>query len=84
MAAGATGFADGRAAGFWRAGGLMLIGMALSFFGFIHAGSLSPAGGTYEIGWNSGPTWAAGYAMCAAFFALTGLWVRASGQDASP
>ena len=61
----------------------MLIGMALSFFGFIHAGSLSPAGGIYEIAWNSGPTWAVGYAMCAGFFALTGRWVKASGQDAS-
>jgi adenine/guanine/hypoxanthine permease len=62
----------------------MLVGAALSFFGFIHAGSLSPAGGIYRIGWASGWQWAVGYLLSAGFFALTALWVRRSGQSELP
>jgi len=63
------------------AGRFMLLGAALSFFGFIHAGTLSPAGGVYVISAGSGASWAIGYALCAAFFALTALWVKRSGQE---
>jgi AGZA family xanthine/uracil permease-like MFS transporter len=57
-----------------------LIGAALSFFGFIHSGTLTPAGGVYDIGWAKGWPWAAGYALSAAFFALTGAWAKKTGQ----
>lgn len=45
-----------------------LIGAVIAFFGFVHAGALTPAGGMYEIGWASGWRWAIGYAACAVFF----------------
>jgi adenine/guanine/hypoxanthine permease len=60
----------------------MLLGAALSFFGFIHAGELTAAGAVYHIGWAAGPRWATGYLLCAAFFALIGLWVRSAGERA--
>ncbi len=50
------------------------VGAALSFFGFMHAGSLTPSGGVYEIGWASGARWAAGYALCGGFFLFAGWW----------
>jgi AGZA family xanthine/uracil permease-like MFS transporter len=59
----------------------MLLGAALAFFGFIHAGTLSAAGGVYEIGFASGTPWAIGYLLCATFFALTAWWVKKSGQE---
>ena len=59
----------------------MLIGAALAFFGFIHAGRLTPSGGLYEIGFGSGTPWAIGYALSAVFFLAMGIWARASGQD---
>ena len=59
----------------------MVIGAVLSFFGFIHAGTLSPAGGVYVIGFGTGATWAIGYALCAGFFALTAVWVQRTGQE---
>jgi AGZA family xanthine/uracil permease-like MFS transporter len=62
----------------------MLVGAVLSFFGFIHAGTLSPAGAIYDIRWASGWPWAIGYLLSAAFFALTGVWVRRSGQSELP
>ncbi|MDH5673314.1 MAG: NCS2 family permease [Myxococcales bacterium] len=58
----------------------MTLGALLSFFGFMHAGHLSPSGGIYEIGWGSGGRFAVGYLLSAVFFALTGLWARRSGQ----
>jgi AGZA family xanthine/uracil permease-like MFS transporter len=54
----------------------VLIGAVLSFFGFIHAGTLTPAGGTYDLGWATGWRWATGYVLCAAFFGLMWLWSR--------
>lgn len=45
-----------------------VIGAVIAFFGFAHAGALTPAGGTYEIGWASGWRWSLGYVACAAFF----------------
>ncbi len=46
----------------------MAAGALLSFFGFIHAGTLSPAGGTYTIGFAAGTDFAIGYLLCALFF----------------
>jgi adenine/guanine/hypoxanthine permease len=54
----------------------MLIAGIAAFFGFIHAGRLSPAGGVYEIAWASGWSWTVGYLMCATFFVLLGIWAR--------
>jgi adenine/guanine/hypoxanthine permease len=67
---------------FASAGKLMLLGAALSFFGFIHAGEVTAAGAVYHIRWNSGPHWSIGYALCALFFALTGRWVTYAGARA--
>lgn len=61
---------------FRRASVWALIGCGLSFFGFIHAGRLGPAGGIYEIGFASGWKWALGYFLCAVFFELMILWEK--------
>jgi adenine/guanine/hypoxanthine permease len=61
----------------------MLVGAVLSFFGFIHAGTLSPAGGVYAIAPGAGAKWTIGYVLSAGFFALTGWWVKKSGQSTS-
>jgi AGZA family xanthine/uracil permease-like MFS transporter len=45
-----------------------VIGAVTAFFGFVHAGSLTPAGGMYDIGWASGWRWSIGYVACAIFF----------------
>ncbi|HEY8514459.1 MAG TPA: NCS2 family permease [Candidatus Binatia bacterium] len=45
-----------------------LIGATIAFFGFVHAGSLTPSGGTYDIGFASGWRWALGYVACGLFF----------------
>jgi adenine/guanine/hypoxanthine permease len=67
---------------FGTAARFMGVGAALAFFGFIHAGKLTAAGAVYRIGWASGPSWAVGYALCALFFALTGVWVGRAGERA--
>lgn len=67
---------------FGSAARLMLVGAALSFFGFIHAGKITGAGAQYDIGWGSGASWSLGYAACATFFALTGVWVKHAGERA--
>jgi AGZA family xanthine/uracil permease-like MFS transporter len=54
-----------RAAAAWAA-----IGAVTSFFGFVHAGSMTPAGGMYDIGWASGWRWSIGYVACALFFLI--------------
>jgi len=69
---------------FPKATRFMLIGAALAFFGFIHAGSLGPSGGIYAIGFGSGSPWAVGYLLCAAFFGLTGTWAKRTGQADRP
>ncbi len=46
------------------------IGAVLSFFGFVHAGGVTPAGGVYDISFASGWPWAIGYGLCGAFFVL--------------
>jgi adenine/guanine/hypoxanthine permease len=53
---------------FRRAAAAALFGAVAAFFGFVHAGSITPAGGLYEIGWATGWRWAVGYALCAGFF----------------
>jgi AGZA family xanthine/uracil permease-like MFS transporter len=68
---------------FDKAAVFMLIGAAFSFFGFIHVGQLTAAGAVYRIGWAQGTPWAAGYAMCALFFYLTGRWVAFAGNRAT-
>jgi AGZA family xanthine/uracil permease-like MFS transporter len=65
---------------FGSAARFALGGAVLSFFGFIHAGTLTPAGGVYDLGWAKGWPWAAGYLLAAAFFALAGSWAKRSGQ----
>ncbi|MET0342987.1 MAG: NCS2 family permease [Polyangiales bacterium] len=67
---------------FGSAARIMLIGAALAFFGFIHAGELTGAGPLYHIGWATGARWAGGYLLCAVFFALTGRWVAHAGDRA--
>jgi AGZA family xanthine/uracil permease-like MFS transporter len=62
----------------------MLIAAVLAFFGFIHAGTLSPAGGIYELAPGAGTKWAVGYLLSALFFAFTGWWAKRSGQDRRP
>lgn len=57
-----------------------LVGAATSFFGFAHAGSLTPSGGRYNIGFATGGQWAAGYAVSALCIFLLGLWARRSHQ----
>jgi AGZA family xanthine/uracil permease-like MFS transporter len=60
----------------------MLVGAALAFFGFIHAGKLTAAGALYDVAAGSGKSWALGYALCALFFWLTGVWVAHAGERA--
>jgi AGZA family xanthine/uracil permease-like MFS transporter len=45
-----------------------MVGAVAAFFGFVHVGTLTPAGGVYHIGWATGWRWAIGYVLCAAFF----------------
>jgi adenine/guanine/hypoxanthine permease len=64
-----------KSAGIWS-----MIGAVASFFGFMHAGHLSPAGGIYNIGFGTGWRWAAAYFMCAIFFITMNFWYKKSGQ----
>jgi AGZA family xanthine/uracil permease-like MFS transporter len=50
-----------------RAAIWLFVGAGLSLFGFIHAGSLGPAGGEFDIGFGSGWRWSVGYGLSAAF-----------------
>src|SRR5262249_40662281 len=69
---------------FLPAAAWMAVGAVLSFFGFVHAGHLGPAGGEFTIGWATGWKWSVGYALCAAFFALMHLWAKKKGIEPSP
>jgi adenine/guanine/hypoxanthine permease len=51
-----------------------LIGATAAFFGFVHAGAITPAGGIYDIGFATGWRWSAGYVLCALFFLAVGRW----------
>jgi AGZA family xanthine/uracil permease-like MFS transporter len=53
---------------FRKASAWALIGAIAAFFGFIHAGRITPAGGMYDIGWATGWLWSVGYVLCAGFF----------------
>ncbi len=46
------------------------MGAVLAFFGFVHAGGITPAGGVYDIGFATGWPWAIGYGLCGGFFVL--------------
>lgn len=54
----------------------MLVGAVAAFFGFIHAGTVSPSGATYQIGWASGGVWSMGYLLSALFFGILAIWSR--------
>ena len=58
-----------------------LIGAGCAFFGFIHAGTLTSSGATYDLGWATGWRWALGYLLCAGFFVMMGWWSRKAGLD---
>ena len=60
-----------------------LVGATLSFFGFMHAGELGPAGGEFHIGLGTGWKWSVGYLACAAFFAVMHPWAKRAGVAAS-
>jgi len=53
-----------------RAAAWMAGGAVLSYFGFMHAGQITAAGALYDIRPGAGSSWAIGYALSAAFFAL--------------
>jgi AGZA family xanthine/uracil permease-like MFS transporter len=59
---------------FRRAAAWALIGAVAAFFGFVHAGTITPAGGLYDIGIATGWRWAVGYAACALFFLAVDRW----------
>ena len=62
----------------------MVVGAVLSFFGFIHAGHLGPAGGVFTLGWATGWRWSLGYALCAAFFGGMHFWAKHTGLTPNP
>jgi len=59
---------------FRRAALWAVIGAVAAFFGFVHAGSLTPAGGVYDIGFATGWRWSVGYLLCALFFIVVDRW----------
>jgi AGZA family xanthine/uracil permease-like MFS transporter len=59
---------------FRRAAAWAVVGAVAAFFGFVHAGSITPAGAAYDIGWGTGWRWAIGYVLCALFFLVAGRW----------
>jgi AGZA family xanthine/uracil permease-like MFS transporter len=56
--------------GYRRAAAWGIVGAVAAFFGFVHAGSLTPAGAIYDIGFGTGWRWSIGYVLCALFFLL--------------
>lgn len=68
---------------FRKASVWMLVGGALAFFGLIHAGTLTPAGGVPDIGWATGWRWAVGYGLCAVFFFAMDFWARTEAGSGS-
>jgi adenine/guanine/hypoxanthine permease len=52
------------------------LGALAAFFGFVHAGKLTPAGAIYDIGWATGARWSVGYLLCALFFLAMLAWTR--------
>jgi len=47
-----------------------------AFFGFMHAGHMTPAGAVYDIGFGTGWRWAVGYLLCALFFLAMQAWSK--------
>ena len=60
---------------FRRAAAWALVGAVAAFFGFVHAGSMTPAGNVYDIGFGTGWRWAIGYGLCALFFVAVERWL---------
>lgn len=56
------------------------LGALFSFFGFMHAGHMTPSGAAYDIGLGTGWRWALGYAVTAAFFLVVGLSAASGGE----
>lgn len=56
------------------------LGALFSFFGFMHAGHMTPSGAAYDIGLGTGWRWALGYAVTAAFFLVVGLSSASDGE----
>ena len=70
---------------FRRAAAWAMVGAVLAFFGFVHAGGVTPAGGVYAIGFASGWPWALGYALCGCFFLLAARFAaRGTGVELQP
>ena len=61
---------------FRRATAWAAIGAVAAFFGFVHAGTVTPAGGLYDIGVATGWRWTIGYLLCGAFFVAMDRWQR--------
>lgn len=61
---------------FRKAAAWMGVGALLAFFGLMHAGELTPAGGVPDIGFATGWRWALGYALCALFFVAMHAWSK--------
>jgi len=61
---------------FVRAAVWAFVAGVLAFFGFVHAGGVTPAGGVYDLGFGTGWQWAVGYVLCGAFFALASTFAR--------
>ena len=69
---------------FRRAAAWALIGAVAAFFGFVHAGSITPAGSLYDIGWATGWRWAIGYILCAFFFLVVERVQRSTNDTSDP
>ena len=55
-------------------------GAALAFLGFIHVGTLTAAGATYDIGFGTGAHFAVAYGLCAVFVALLGRYQKTAAK----
>lgn len=67
---------------FMAAARFLLLGAGLSFFGFIHAGTVTAAGATYDIGWAVGLRHAIGYALSAMLLLALAAYARKVGAAA--
>ena len=61
---------------FDRAALWVLIGAVCAFFGFMHAGHMTPAGAVYDISFGTGWRWAVDYLLCALFFLAMQAWSK--------
>jgi len=64
-------------AAFW-----MVLGAVFSFFGFMHAGYMTPSGAAYDIGFGTGWRSAVGYTVTALFFLIVGIAARKTEKEA--